>query len=61
MDIVFEFIKKNGGIIIEDNYFYEGIDGKCDVLKDNGEIVMIDGYEDVFENDEDVFFKVVVN
>lgn len=61
MDIAFEFIKKNGGITTEDNYPYEGIDGKCDASKDNGEIVTIDGHEDVPENDEDALLKAVAN
>ncbi|KAL0713838.1 hypothetical protein Bca4012_020816 [Brassica carinata] len=61
MDIAFEFIKKNGGITTEDNYPYEGIDGKCDASKDNGEIVTIDGHEDVPENDEEALLKAVAN
>ena len=31
MDVAFDFIIKNGGINIEDDYPYKAVDGKCNI------------------------------
>ncbi|XP_077252081.1 vignain-like [Tasmannia lanceolata] len=61
MEYAFEYIKKNGGITTEENYPYRGEDGSCIASKENSHVVMIDGHENVPENDEDALIKAVAN
>ncbi|KAK1403241.1 Vignain [Heracleum sosnowskyi] len=52
MENAFEFIKENGGVTTETLYPYQAKDAKCDALKMNAPVVVIDGHENVPENDE---------
>lgn len=61
MDYAFEFIKKIGGITTEENYPYKAKDGTCDTSKENAATVIIDGHENVPENDESALMKAVAN
>eukprot|EP00252_Welwitschia_mirabilis_P027864 TRINITY_DN973_c0_g1_i1.p1 TRINITY_DN973_c0_g1~~TRINITY_DN973_c0_g1_i1.p1 ORF type:complete len:371 (-),score=43.42 TRINITY_DN973_c0_g1_i1:73-1158(-) len=45
MDNAFQYIIKNGGLVSEDDYPYQGSEGTCS--KPNAETMTIDGYEDV--------------
>ncbi|WCJ27209.1 Granulin repeat cysteine protease family protein [Euphorbia peplus] len=51
MDYGFEWVISNGGIDTESNYPYTGLDGTCNVTKEDTKVVSIDGYEDVAESD----------
>nr|CAD1820047.1 unnamed protein product [Ananas comosus var. bracteatus] len=61
MDNAFEFIKKNGGITTESNYPYVAKERKCDAVKENSHVVVIDGHEDVPVNNEDALMKAAAN
>ncbi|KAL8111723.1 hypothetical protein AgCh_019435 [Apium graveolens] len=61
MENAYEFIKENGGITAETLYPYKAKDNKCDALKMNAPVVVIDGHENVPENDEDALMKAVAN
>ncbi|KAJ0965367.1 hypothetical protein J5N97_026505 [Dioscorea zingiberensis] len=52
MDYAFQFIINNGGIDTEEDYPYNGKDGKCDVYRKNAKVVSIDAFEDVPANNE---------
>ncbi|KAH7674406.1 Actinidain protein [Dioscorea alata] len=52
MDYAFQFIIKNGGIDTEEDYPYNGKDGKCDPYRKNAKVVSITSYEDVPVNNE---------
>lgn len=61
MENALEFIKENGGVTTEKLYPYKATDEKCDASKMNAPVVMIDGHENVPENDEDALMKAVAN
>ncbi|KAL7241123.1 hypothetical protein ACSBR2_006699 [Camellia fascicularis] len=62
MENAFEFIKKNGGLTTDIIYPYNAQDGSCDSSKMNSPVVvMIDGHENVPENDENALMKAVAN
>ncbi|ONK58179.1 uncharacterized protein A4U43_C09F9150 [Asparagus officinalis] len=61
MDNAFDFIKKNGGITTEKDYPYIATERKCDATKNSHHIVVIDGHEDIPENDEEALMKAVAN
>ncbi|GMH26093.1 hypothetical protein Nepgr_027936 [Nepenthes gracilis] len=61
MEHAFNFIKKVGGITIENNYPYLAKDDTCDQAKTNSPAVVIDGYEMVPPNDENALMKAVAN
>ncbi|KAI3445956.1 hypothetical protein Pfo_002621 [Paulownia fortunei] len=61
MDYGFQFIIDNGGIDTEDDYPYRAHDGTCDNYRKNANVVSIDTYEDVPENDEQALKKAVAN
>ncbi|KAL1828699.1 hypothetical protein DCAR_0207950 [Daucus carota subsp. sativus] len=61
MDNAFEFIKENGGITAEKLYPYKAKDAKCDASKMNAPVVVIDGHENVPENNEEALMKAVAN
>eukprot|EP00249_Psilotum_nudum_P013171 c24193_g1_i1 orf=1-1041(-) len=61
MDYAYTFIINNGGIDTEEDYPYTGVDGRCDVNRENAHVVTIDGYEDVPENDEYALLKAAAN
>ncbi|KAJ7944459.1 Cysteine proteinase [Quillaja saponaria] len=60
MDYAFEFIIQNGGIDTEQDYPYQGDNGKCDPTR-NAKVVSIDGYEDVQPYDEIALKKAVAH
>eukprot|EP00897_Mesotaenium_endlicherianum_P000442 jgi/Mesen1/10399/ME000081S09788 len=59
MDYAFEFIIENGGIDTEEDYPYTGLNGQCDVSRENTKVVTIDSYEDVPAGDEETLKKAV--
>ncbi|KAK7250998.1 hypothetical protein RIF29_33843 [Crotalaria pallida] len=61
MDYAFEFIIGNGGLDTEQDYPYQGIDGKCDPTRKNAKVVTIDGYEDVPPYDEKALKNAVAH
>lgn len=61
MDYAFQFILQNGGINLEKNYPYVGMDGQCQSNRTGDPLVTIDGYEDVPLNDESALLKAVAN
>nr|KYP48321.1 Cysteine proteinase RD21a [Cajanus cajan] len=61
MDYAFDFIINNGGIDSEEDYPYEGVDGRCDNYRKNAKVVTIDSYEDVPAYDEIALKKAVAN
>lgn len=58
MDFAYNYIIQNGGIDTEKDYKYKGVDGTCNVGKENRHVVTIDGYEDVPPMDEASLAKV---
>ncbi|XP_061339992.1 cysteine proteinase COT44-like [Gastrolobium bilobum] len=61
MDYAFEFIIGNGGIDTEEDYPYQGVEGKCDPTRKNAKVVNIDGYEDVTPYNENALKKAVAH
>lgn len=47
MDYAFDWVIKNGGIDTESDYPYTGVDGTCNITKEETKAVSIDGYKDV--------------
>ncbi|KAL7002841.1 hypothetical protein U1Q18_004000 [Sarracenia purpurea var. burkii] len=61
MDYGFQFIINNGGIDTEEDYPYKAADGTCDPYRKNAQVVTIDGFVDVPENDENALKHAVAN
>ncbi|KAL8532769.1 hypothetical protein ACS0TY_009107 [Phlomoides rotata] len=61
MENAYEFIKTQGGLTTENKYPYRAKDGDCDATKTNSPDVVIDGHENVPENDENALMKAVAN
>ncbi|KAL5983393.1 Cysteine protease xcp1 [Asimina triloba] len=61
MDYAFSFIVSNGGLHTEDDYPYLMEEGKCQEKKGELEVVTIDGYEDVPENNEQSLLKALAH
>ncbi|KAK9073557.1 hypothetical protein SSX86_007881 [Deinandra increscens subsp. villosa] len=61
MEPAFIFIKESGGLAAEENYPYTSFTGTCDRSKIGNQVVTIDGYEDVPENNEGALLKAVAN
>ncbi|XWS18507.1 hypothetical protein CRYUN_Cryun32bG0049900 [Craigia yunnanensis] len=59
MDYAFEWVINNGGIDTETDYPYTGVDGTCNVTKEETKVVSIDGYQDVEESDSALLCAVV--
>ncbi|KAL5705150.1 Cysteine protease xcp1 [Ranunculus cassubicifolius] len=59
MDYAFSFIVKNGGLRKEDDYPYLMEEGRCEEKKAELDVVTINGYEDVPENDEASMLKAL--
>uniref|UniRef100_A0A6N2L8Z7 Peptidase C1A papain C-terminal domain-containing protein n=1 Tax=Salix viminalis TaxID=40686 RepID=A0A6N2L8Z7_SALVM len=61
MDYAFEFIVNNGGLHREEDYPYLMEEGTCDEKKEEMEAVMITGYHDVPQNDEQSLLKALAH
>ncbi|KAJ3687511.1 hypothetical protein LUZ61_016675 [Rhynchospora tenuis] len=61
MDYAFEYIKKNGGITTEKDYPYMAEEGSCNSALEKAQVVTIDGYQDVPENNETALLQAVAN
>ncbi|XP_023759344.1 low-temperature-induced cysteine proteinase [Lactuca sativa] len=61
MDYAYEFVIKNKGIDTEDDYPYQAKQTSCNKNKRKRNIVTIDGYNDIPENNEDQLLKAVAN
>ncbi|KAF5738224.1 cysteine proteinase RD21a-like [Tripterygium wilfordii] len=61
MDYAFRFIMDNGGIDTDQDYPYQGSNGRCDPVRKNAKVVSIDGYEDVPQSDEKSLQKAVAH
>ncbi|KAJ6717291.1 CYSTEINE PROTEASE XCP1-LIKE [Salix koriyanagi] len=61
MDYAFEFIVNNGGLHREEDYPYLMEEGTCDEKKGDMEAVMITGYHDVPQNDEQSLLKALAH
>ncbi|KAL2465536.1 KDEL-tailed cysteine endopeptidase CEP1 [Abeliophyllum distichum] len=59
MENAFDFIKKHGGLTTENVYPYRARDGIMGTM--NSPAVMIDGHENVPENNENALMKAVAN
>ncbi|RDX70011.1 Oryzain alpha chain, partial [Mucuna pruriens] len=59
MDYAFEWVVHNGGIDTESNYPYTGVDGRCNVTKEENKVVSIDGYTDVGQSDSSLLCATV--
>ncbi|CAL8177667.1 unnamed protein product [Prunus armeniaca] len=61
MDYAFQFIMSNGGLNKEDDYPYLMEEGNCEKKKGASEVVTINGYQDVPENNEEALLKALAN
>ncbi|KAL0041657.1 hypothetical protein WJX79_010979 [Trebouxia sp. C0005] len=59
MDYAFQYIMDNGGLDTEEDYPYWSFGLMCNHLREKRNVVSIDGYEDVPENDEAALMKAV--
>ncbi|KAK7332047.1 hypothetical protein VNO80_28794 [Phaseolus coccineus] len=59
MDYAFEWVMQNGGIDSETEYPYTGVDGRCNVTKEQTKVVSIDGYFDVGQSDNSLLCATV--
>ncbi|KAJ4798460.1 hypothetical protein LUZ62_049706 [Rhynchospora pubera] len=57
----FKFIEKSGGVTTESDYPYRATNGTCNAMKIKSSVVVIDGHEDVPENNELALLKTVAN
>ncbi|KAJ4757590.1 Cysteine protease [Rhynchospora pubera] len=57
----FKFIEKSGGVTTESDYPYRAANGTCNAMKIKSSVVVIDGHEDVPENNELALLKTVAN
>ncbi|GMH27372.1 hypothetical protein Nepgr_029215 [Nepenthes gracilis] len=61
MDYAYAFIVSNGGLRKEEDYPYLMEESTCEDTKDLAELVTIDGYHDIPENDEQSLLKALAN
>ncbi|PWA36714.1 xylem bark cysteine peptidase 3 [Artemisia annua] len=59
MDYAYEFVIKNNGIDSEEDYPYTGKQTSCNKNKKKRNVVTIDGYTDIPENNEDQLLQAV--
>nr|GEX22635.1 xylem bark cysteine peptidase 3 [Tanacetum cinerariifolium] len=59
MDYAYEFVIKNNGIDTEEDYPYLGKQTSCNKNKKKRNVVTIDGYTDIPENNEDQLLQAV--
>lgn len=61
MDYAFSFIVKNGGLHKEEDYPYIMEESTCEMKKEVSEVVTINGYHDVPQNNEQSLLKALAN
>ncbi|KAM0941531.1 putative chymopapain protein [Dioscorea sansibarensis] len=61
MDYAFSYIASKGGLHTEDDYPYLMEEGTCDEKRGELEVVSIDGYEDVPQNNEQSLIKALAH
>ncbi|OMP12270.1 hypothetical protein COLO4_03345 [Corchorus olitorius] len=61
MDYAFEFIMANGGLHKEEDYPYLMEEGTCEEKKEESEVVTINGYRDVPQNNEQSLLKALAH
>ncbi|KMT04502.1 hypothetical protein BVRB_8g181680 [Beta vulgaris subsp. vulgaris] len=59
MTNAFEFIKQNQGILREDEYQYQAMQGQCRATYTSGNAVTIEGYQRIPPNDEATLMQAV--
>ncbi|KAF2548016.1 hypothetical protein F2Q70_00020239 [Brassica cretica] len=61
MDYAFEYVVKNGGLRKEENYPYSMEEGTCETQKDDSEMVIISGHQNVPRNDDKSLLKALAH
>ncbi|XP_047326917.1 cysteine protease XCP1-like, partial [Impatiens glandulifera] len=61
MDYAFQYIIDNGGLHKDQDYPYLMEEGTCENNKEEEEVIMISGYEDVPQNNEESLIKALAN
>ncbi|WJX36187.1 Cysteine protease xcp2 [Trifolium repens] len=61
MDYAFSFIVQNGGLHKEDDYPYIMEESTCEMKKEETQVVTINGYHDVPQNNEQSLLKALAN
>ncbi|KAJ4702333.1 Cysteine proteinase [Melia azedarach] len=61
MDYAFTYIVSSGGLHKEEDYPYIMEEGTCELTKEESEVVTINGYHDVPQNNEESLLKALAN